>query len=629
MTRRERARRRRVGFVMEQREQTNRTRSLVSSEENERGDRTYSSSRAAARGRSSSRANAMPQSRKKAKSAAKKRAKTEAAASRAGGDALSLEFVETPTTDALTHANAETGENLSIDEAENELTRLTAAAARLTAAAAPHVEAVEAFRKDRDSVRAAFGELKAAGASAEEKDALAAEFEARIGKYRENTAEFIAEFNAIKNTKLRILRGTKKENAAVDAAIKKMDDTMEEVEDMNKEVHDQIKKTMNDHIEKESAETTEAANAASTLGGDSGGIPSESAELAELARRATDGCGASAFELALRSQQGTGGISEYDRWLKRSCDLSHAPALVYAGRLKLQTARIPLQDILNIDGISPELESTRAHLLSSAAEYFARAAEQGNAEAEVLLAKAYLDGSGVEENATKSAELNRSAAEKGNAVAQARVSRGHLHGNNGFEKDFVKYEHWLRKATANEVDEDKLGDALTALGLKDALAHLKMLRISKSKTLDAIAQASGLVVSSEAKVAFVLGPLPEHMGARDVIHHMALCFLHGVCGLEKSVRLAKDVLKMSLMNRAEYDTDDDIAAQKALLKQIRRCSGCGKYAYWTCKLCRGVRYCSRRCQKWHWKHGDGEPHKTHCPRVVTTIPEGTTVLVKT
>jgi TPR repeat protein len=386
---------------------------------------------------------------------------------------------------------------------------------------------------------------------------------------------------------------------------------------------------MNDHIEKESAETTEAANAASTLGGDSGGIPSESAELAELARRATDGCGASAFELALRSQQGTGGISEYDRWLKRSCDLSHAPALVYAGRLKLQTARIPLQDILNIDGISPELESTRAHLLSSAAENFARAAEQGNAEAEVLLAKAYLDGSGVEENATKSAELNRSAAEKGNAVAQARVSRGHLHGNNGFEKDFVKYEHWLRKATANEVDEDKLGDALTALGLKDALAHLKMLRISKSKTLDAIAQASGLVVSSEAKVAFVLGPLPEHMGARDVIHHMALCFLHGVCGLEKSVRLAKDMLKMSLMNRAEYDTDDDIAAQKALLKQIRRCSGCGKYAYWTCKLCRGVRYCSRRCQKWHWKHGDGEPHKTHCLRVVTTIPEGTTVLVRT
>jgi TPR repeat protein len=331
----------------------------------------------------------------------------------------------------------------------------------------------------------------------------------------------------------------------------------------------------------------------------------------------------------LRSQQGTGGISEYDRWLKRSCDLSHAPALVYAGRLKLQTARIPLQDILNIDGISPELESTRAHLLSSAAEYFARAAKQGNAEAEVLLAKAYLDGSGVEENATKSAELNRSAAEKGNAVAQARVSRGHLHGNNGFEKDFVKYEHWLRKATANEVDEDKLGDALTALGLKDALAHLKMLRISKSKTLDAIAQASGLVVSSEAKVAFVLGPLPEHMGARDVIHHMALCFLHGVCGLEKSVRLAKDMLKMSLMNRAEYDTDDDIAAQKALLKQIRRCSGCGKYAYWTCKLCRGVRYCSRRCQKWHWKHGDGEPHKTHCLRVVTTIPEGTTVLVRT
>ena len=610
MMRRERARRRsRAGFVMEQRELTNRTRSSLP-RKTSAGTWFSKSSRAAARGRSSSRANAMPQSRKKAKSAAKKRAKTEAAASGAGGDALSLEFVR-----ALTRADAETGANLSGESLANELTRLTLAAA----------EYLEATRKVKDSVRADFGELNAACASAEEKDALAAEFEARIGKDRRITAEFIAEFNKIKN----IVRGTKKETAAVDAAIKKIDEMVEEVEDRMKEVLDQVKKEMNDHIEKESAETTEAANAASTLGGDSGGIPSESATPAELARRATDGCGASAFELALRSQQGTGGISEYDRWLKRSCDLSHAPALVYAGRLKLQTARIPLQDILNIDGISPELESTRAHLLSSAAENFARAAEQGNAEAEVLLATAYLDGSGVEENATKSAELNQSAAEKGNAVAQARVSRGHLHGNNGFEKDFVKYEHWLRKATANEVDEDKLGDALTALGLKDALAHLKMLRISKSKTLDAIAQASGFVISSEAKVAFVLGPLPEHMGARDVIHHMALCFLHGVCGLEKSVRLAKDVLKMSVMNRAEYDTDDDIAAQKALLKQIRRCSGCGKYAYWTCKLCRGVRYCSRRCQKWHWKHGDGEPHKTHCPRVVTTIPEGSTILVKT
>ena len=610
MMRRERARRRsRAGFVMEQREQTNRTRSSLP-RKTSAGTWFSKSSRAAARGRSSSRANAMPQSRKKAKSAAKKRAKTEAAASGAGGDALSLEFVR-----ALTRADAETGANLSGESLANELTRLTLAAA----------EYLEATRKVKDSVRADFGELNAACASAEEKDALAAEFEARIGKDRRITAEFIAEFNKIKN----IVRGTKKETAAVDAAIKKIDEMVEEVEDRMKEVLDQVKKEMNDHIEKESAETTEAANAASTLGGDSGGIPSESATPAELARRATDGCGASAFELALRSQQGTGGISEYDRWLKRSCDLSHAPALVYAGRLKLQTARIPLQDILNIDGISPELESTRAHLLSSAAENFARAVEQGNAEAEVLLATAYLDGSGVEENATKSAELNRSAAEKGNAVAQVRVSRGHLHGNNGFEKDFVKYEHWLRKATANEVDEDKLGDALTALGLKDALAHLKMLRISKSKTLDAIAQASGFVISSEAKVAFVLGPLPEHMGARDVIHHMALCFLHGVCGLEKSVRLAKDMLKMSVMNRAEYDTDDDIAAQKALLKQIRRCSGCGKYAYWTCKLCRGVRYCSRRCQKWHWKHGDGEPHKTHCPRVVTTIPEGSTILVKT
>ena len=212
MMRRERARRHsRAGFVMEQREQTNRTRSSLP-RKTSAGTWCSKSSRAAARGRSSSRANAMPQSRKKAKSAAKKRAKTEAAASRAGGDALSLEFVETPTTDALTHANAETGANLSIDEAENELTRLTLAAA----------EYLEATWKVKDSVRADFGELNAAGASAEEKDALAAEFEARIGKDRRITAEFIAEINKIKNKAM----GTKKETAAVEAAIEKMDEIM-------------------------------------------------------------------------------------------------------------------------------------------------------------------------------------------------------------------------------------------------------------------------------------------------------------------------------------------------------------------------------------------------------------------
>jgi hypothetical protein len=95
-----------------------------------------------------------------------------------------------------------------------------------------------------------------------------------------------------------------------------------------------------------------------------------------------------------------------------------------------------------------------------------------------------------------------------------------------------------------------------------------------------------------------------------------------VCGLEKNLRLAKDSLKMTLAELDERNfTADDMSEVKALLKQLRRCPGCGKYAYWTCKLCRGVRYCSRKCQKWHWKHGDGEPHKVHCPRVVTTIPD--------
>jgi hypothetical protein len=105
----------------------------------------------------------MPQSRKKAKSAAKKKAKTEAAASGAGGDALSLEFVETPTLDALTQANAE------------------------TAVSAIPSAVLKAFKKEKDELRAAYEELKARGAGAEEMDAFAAMLKARKDMF---TAEF-------------------------------------------------------------------------------------------------------------------------------------------------------------------------------------------------------------------------------------------------------------------------------------------------------------------------------------------------------------------------------------------------------------------------------------------------------
>jgi TPR repeat protein len=329
--------------------------------------------------------------------------------------------------------------------------------------------------------------------------------------------------------------------AAVDDAIKLMDEALEEFDGMMKE--------LDAPIEKESAETIETANAASTLGGDPGGSTSTAALEAELEAHGLSAEEA-AFVLSYSFTEGktfADNLAEYKTEVKRRGFRAEKVDAAMEARMKAAIEAATPEDLV-------------------------RRATGGCGKSAYELATCY------------------------------------IRGYNGFEKDYVKSEHWLRKAATN--------------GEKHAIECLKLLRNQKSKGLNAVAEASGLVLSSEAKVAFVLGPLPEHRpAARTFPHHLALCFLHGVCGLEKSVRLAKDVLKLSL---TETNVDDDtIAAQKALLKQIRRCPGCGKYAYWTCKLCRGVRYCSRGCQKWHWKHGDGEPHKVHCPRAVTTIPEGT------
>jgi hypothetical protein len=249
-----------------------------------------------------------------------------------------------------------------------------------------------------------------------------------------------------------------------------------------------------------------------------------------------------------------------------------------------------------------------------AAEIFADVAERGDANGEFWLGVLHHSGHGVEQDEEKSTELFRSAAEKGLPEAQYWYGKAYHRGiDECLQADWVKHEYWVAKSAGG-------GYAL-------AVKELKEMRKVKTEVLDLIVSITDLTLSSEARVAFVFGSPPEHRAVNE-FHHVALCFLHGVCGLEKNIRLAKDMLKVALfrMEKGSDDvrrevTEDDITEVKALLKQLRRCSGCGNYAYWTCKLCRGVRYCSRKCQKWHWKHGDGEPHKMHCPREVTTISE--------
>jgi TPR repeat protein len=325
-------------------------------------------------------------------------------------------------------------------------------------------------------------------------------------------------------------------------------------------------------------------------------------EIGALMTKALDGdCGESAWKLALHFRDGTGGVvadkKEWNWWGYKSADLEYPPAVMAVAKSNFERG---------LDGDEPQREFKMKLAIESFKKIVALDVPE-TAEAAFGLFRCYYDGVGVEQDKQKSVEMLRLAAEKGDPEAQSVLAHYHITGA-GVDRDCVKAEHLALKAAA--------------AGCDDAVKYVKDIRSARAGLLDLVIKFSGLRLSSEARVAHVFGPPPEHR-AICFQHNLALCFLHGVCGLEKNLRLAKDLLKRTLaikdprVNLAE----EDVAEVKAHLKQLRRCSGCGKYAHWTCKLCRGERYCSRKCQKWHWKHGDGEPHKVHCPRVVTTIPE--------
>jgi hypothetical protein len=156
---------------------------------------------------------------------------------------------------------------------------------------------------------------------------------------------------------------------------------------------------------------------------------------------------------------------------------------------------------------------------------------------------------------------------------------------------------------------------LAEYGDEDSVQRLNRLRKNKRGTLLGTAKLTGLELSEDAVERFVSGPLPEHE-AKTTFHHLALCFLHGRCGLEKNLRMAKEVFKECEI----YDPDNAAVAEE--LVKLRSCVTCGKTdARWGCKLCRGVRYCNKRCQQRDWNRGE-PPHKETCSRVVHMYPPG-------
>jgi TPR repeat protein len=80
-----------------------------------------------------------------------------------------------------------------------------------------------------------------------------------------------------------------------------------------------------------------------------------------------------------------------------------------------------------------------------AAEWFEKAALQGNAYAQMKLGDLYESGQGVEKNAAIAADWREKAANRGNVKAQELLGKMYLDGN-GVAKDPREAEYWLNRA---------------------------------------------------------------------------------------------------------------------------------------------------------------------------------------
>jgi TPR repeat protein len=226
--------------------------------------------------------------------------------------------------------------------------------------------------------------------------------------------------------------------------------------------------------------------------------------------------------------------------------------------------------------------------------WYERSAAQGNVRAMNELGTLYFRGDGVEQNVSKAREMWEKAAAN------------------------ISDEMW-EKAAANGNEAAKTNlQALAAEGNADAQQT-----IAKKKVLEQVVELTGVNISDETFESLVTEPLHSAVGFYKhlaLFHkHLALCFLHGTCGLEKNLRMAKEMFKVAEI----YDPDDAAVAEE--LVKLRSCVTCGKLdARWGCKLCRGVRYCDKRCQLRDWHRGIERrpPHRETCSRVVNMFPPG-------
>ena len=96
---------------------------------------------------------------------------------------------------------------------------------------------------------------------------------------------------------------------------------------------------------------------------------------------------------------------------------------------------------------------------ATAVKRFTTSAEEGNIEAQYMLAMCYGEGKGVEQDVAKSFEWALKSAEQGFSKAQFVVGMSYMGGGEGISKDVGKGEQWLKKSIDGLRKEAENGDA--------------------------------------------------------------------------------------------------------------------------------------------------------------------------
>ena len=131
-----------------------------------------------------------------------------------------------------------------------------------------------------------------------------------------------------------------------------------------------------------------------------------------------------------------------------------------------------------------DLAGQRESLINEAVYWYTKSAEQGNTQAQVNLGFMYLNGIGVEKDASKAAKLFSAPSEKDDAKAQYFLGQAYLHGD-GIEKNENKsFVLFKKSAEQGHVDaQAQLGFAYSlGQGVEVNMAEaLKWFRKASSK----------------------------------------------------------------------------------------------------------------------------------------------------